>query len=58
MVKISEKVLFRANILTGLFIAGLITANVLGGKIAQIGIIDFSVGILAFPITFLVTDVI
>ena len=56
--KISDTILFKANILTGLFIAGLIASNLLGGKIAQLGKIDFSVGILAFPITFLVTDVI
>ncbi len=56
--KITESMLFKANILTGLFIAGLIVSNLLGGKIAQIGRIDFSVGILAFPITFLVTDII
>lgn len=54
----NEKVLHRANILTGLFIAGLIVSNLLGGKISQIWKIDFSVGILAFPITFLVTDII
>ena len=56
--KVTETMLFKANILTGLFIAGLIASNLLGGKIAQLGRIDFSVGILAFPITFLVTDVI
>jgi hypothetical protein len=56
--KVTDRVLFKANILTGLFIAGLIISNLLGGKIAQIGKIDFSVGILAFPITFLVTDII
>ncbi len=56
--KITETMLFKADILTGLFIAGLISANLLGGKIAKLGPIDFSVGILAFPITFLVTDII
>ena len=56
--KINDSILFKANILTGLFIAGLIVSNLLGGKIAQLGRIDFSVGILAFPITFLVTDII
>ncbi|MBR9699718.1 queuosine precursor transporter [Candidatus Woesearchaeota archaeon] len=56
--KITQQMLFKANILTGLFVAGLIAANLLGGKIARLGIIDFSVGILAFPITFLVTDII
>ena len=56
--KVTETMLFKANILTGLFIAGLIVSNLLGGKIAQLGRIEFSVGILAFPITFLVTDII
>jgi len=56
--KINDSIIFKANILTGLFIAGLIVSNLLGGKIAQLGKIEFSVGILAFPITFLVTDII
>ena len=54
----SEKMLFKANILTGIFVAGLIVSNLLGGKISEIWGVDFSVGILAFPITFLITDVI
>ena len=57
-IQFSEKMLFKANILTGIFVAGLIVSNLLGGKIGEICGIDFSVGLLAFPITFLITDII
>ena len=47
----------KTNILIGLFVAALIAANLMGAKIAHV-FIDFSVGIFAYPITFLVTDII
>ncbi len=47
----------KTDILIGLFVAALIAANLMGAKIAHVWI-DFSVGIFAYPITFLVTDVI
>lgn len=47
----------KTDILIGLFVAALIAANLIGAKIAHV-FIDFSVGIFAYPITFLVTDVI
>jgi len=49
---------FKTNLLLGLFVASLIAANLLGGKITQFWIIQVSVGIFAFPITFLITDAI
>ena len=54
----SEKTIFRTRLLIGLFVAGLVASNLLGGKIAILGRVDFSVGILAFPLTFLITDII
>ncbi len=48
----------KTSLLQGLFIAALIAANLLGTKIAKLWFIEFSVGIFAFPITFLITDVI
>jgi len=47
----------KTNLLIGLFVAALIAANLMGTKIAHV-FIDFSVGIFAYPVTFLVTDVI
>ena len=47
----------KTNILLGLFVAALIAANFMGTKIAHV-FVDFSVGIFAYPITFLVTDII
>ncbi len=47
----------KTDVLIGLFVAALIAANLLGGKIAHVWI-DFSVGIFAYPVTFLITDVI
>jgi len=49
---------FKTNLLFGLFIASLIAANLLGGKITKFWIIEVSVGIFAYPVTFLITDVI
>ncbi len=49
---------FKTNILFGLFIGSLIAANLIGLKVASFGIFEASVGILLFPILFLVTDII
>ncbi len=43
--------------LGGLFVAALITADLVGGKFFRIGSVDLSVGMLAFPLTFVLTDV-
>ncbi len=48
----------RTYILFGLFIAALVLGNILGTKITQIWIFNFSVGIFAYPVTFLITDII
>jgi len=48
----------KTNILLGVFITALVLANVLGSKITTIFGIVTSVGIFAYPITFLVTDAI
>ncbi|NQV09198.1 queuosine precursor transporter [Candidatus Woesearchaeota archaeon] len=49
---------FKTNLLLGLFVAALIAANLIGTKITNIWFVEFSVGIFAFPITFLITDII
>ena len=46
----------KTNLLLGLFVASLIAANLIGGKITQFWVIQVSVGIFAYPITFLITD--
>lgn len=43
--------------LAGLFVAALLTADLIGGKVFRVGGIDLSVGMLAFPLTFVLTDV-
>lgn len=43
--------------LGGLFVAALITADLIGGKFFRVAGIDLSVGMLAFPLTFVLTDV-
>jgi uncharacterized integral membrane protein (TIGR00697 family) len=48
----------KTNLLLGIFVGSLIAANLIGLKIADFGIFHASVGILLFPILFLVTDVI
>ncbi|UCD12978.1 MAG: queuosine precursor transporter [Thermoplasmatales archaeon] len=48
----------RTNILSGIFVGSLIAANLIGLKIANFWIFQASVGILLFPILFLVTDII
>jgi queuosine precursor transporter len=44
--------------LTALFVAALITGDLIGGKLFRVGGIDLSVGMLAFPLTFLLTDIV
>ena len=48
----------KTNILLALFIGALVGANLIGLKIADFIIFEASVGILAFPVTFLITDII
>lgn len=43
--------------LAGLFVAALLTADLIGGKLFRVGPVDLSVGMLAFPLTFVLTDV-
>ena len=51
---------FRANFFVCIFIAAVIMANVLGSKIASVGIlgfpVDFSVGLIPFFLTFFILD--
>lgn len=49
---------FKTNLLLGVFVVSLIAANLIGSKIAKLGVIEFSVGIFAYPLTFLITDTI
>jgi len=49
---------FKTKLLLGLFVASLIAANLIGTKITKFWIIEVSVGIFAYPITFLITDII
>ena len=48
----------KTNLLLGLFVAFLIAANLIGTKITHFWIIEVSVGIFAYPLTFLITDII
>ncbi len=48
----------KTSFLLGLFVACLVTANLIGLKIASFGIFEASVGILIFPILFLITDIV
>ena len=43
--------------LAGLFVAALVVADLIGGKLFRFWGIDLSCGMLAFPITFVLTDV-
>ena len=49
---------FKLSILAAIFVAGLIAANLVGSKITTILGISVSVGIFAYPLTFMITDVI
>jgi uncharacterized integral membrane protein (TIGR00697 family) len=46
----------KTNILLAVFIAALVLANVIGSKVTTIFGIVTSVGIFAYPLTFLITD--
>jgi uncharacterized integral membrane protein (TIGR00697 family) len=48
----------KTSILLGIFIAALILANLLGSKVTTVFGIVTSVGIFAYPITFLMTDIV
>jgi uncharacterized integral membrane protein (TIGR00697 family) len=43
--------------LAGLFVASLVVADLIGGKLFRVWGVDLSCGMLAFPITFVLTDV-
>jgi queuosine precursor transporter len=43
--------------LATLFVAALLTADLIGGKFFRVGTVHLSVGMLAFPLTFVLTDV-
>lgn len=43
--------------LAGLFVAALLTADLIGSKFFRLGSVDLSAGMLAFPLTFVLTDV-
>ncbi len=45
-------------ILAGIFITNAVTAELIGGKLIQIGPFVMSIGILPWPIVFLTTDLI
>lgn len=49
---------FKLTLLTAIFVAGLLAANLLGSKVTTILGISMSVGIFAYPLTFLMTDAI
>lgn len=48
----------KTNILLGLFVAAIVAANLLGNKITTILGVSVGVGILSYPILFLITDII
>lgn len=48
----------KTDILLGLFVGALVAANLLGNKITVILGISVSVGIFAYPISFLATDIV
>jgi uncharacterized integral membrane protein (TIGR00697 family) len=43
--------------LAGLFVSALVVADLIGGKLFRVAGVDLSCGMLAFPITFVLTDV-
>lgn len=47
---------FKLTILTAIFVAGLLGANTLGSKVTILFGVAVSVGIFAYPLTFMVTD--
>jgi len=48
----------KVMVLIGIFVAALVTANLLGTKITTLFGVSVSVAIFAYPLTFLVTDII
>lgn len=48
----------KTDILLGVFICALVAANLLGGKITTMFGVSVSVGIFAYPLTFLTTDIV
>lgn len=44
--------------LAGLFVTALVVADLIGGRFFRIGSVDLSAGMLLFPLTFVLTDVI
>jgi len=48
----------KTDFLLGLFVACLVAANLIGLKVASFVFFEASVGILAFPILFLITDIV
>lgn len=46
------------SILTAIFVVALVISNVIAAKVVQIGWIEIPAAVLAYPITFLMTDVI
>lgn len=48
----------KTDILIGIFVMALVAANLLGSKVTTLFGVSVSVGIFAFPITFLITDAI
>ncbi len=49
---------FKLTIVSAIFVAGLLAANLLGSKVTTLFGIAVSVGIFAYPLTFLMTDAI
>ena len=49
---------FKFTILSSIFVAGLIASNLLGSKVTTIAGVAVSVGIFAYPLTFMMTDAI
>lgn len=44
--------------LSAIFVAALITSDLIGGKVFRVWGIDLSVGMIPFPLTFLLTDIV
>ena len=56
MFKTKKEILFV--ILSRIFITNAVTAELIGGKLIQIGPFVMSIGMLPWPIVFLITDLI
>ena len=44
--------------LTGIIVAALLVSDLIGGKFFRVAGLDFSVGMIPFPLTFLLTDIV